>query len=442
MKLAYYRGLLAGSLANPEYVKGGMVSVGLSENQVMTYMEKVFNRSGRKGMVVACINSPKNVTISGDEDQILLLIDILSVEKVPTRKLAVDVAYHSPHMLAISEDYMAMIQGLEDVDAPPRPIIMVSSVTGKIVVKKQLLSPSYWVSNLTSPVRFNAAVKDLLSRSSRRIRRKLDLSHRNYFQVSMIVEVGPHSALLRPINDILDDIQVLPKIEYVSILKRKHSSINSMLDAVGQIVCLGYQANLARVNYTKDENVRPPMILPNLPGYVFDHSKQYWSESRFSARYRLHHQGKLDLLGKPVLDWNPLEARWRNILRVSEMSWMEDHVINGSVIYPGAGMVVMAIEAANQLSDTGCKVDGFELKDVSFLNSLNIPLGSGGIETQLSMRTAEVSSKHLSTWSEFRIFVYEQKEWRECCHGFIRVNYEPGVNQVDQDQRASESTLR
>jgi zearalenone synthase, highly reducing iterative type I polyketide synthase len=70
------------------------------------------------------------------------------------------------------------------------------------------------------------------------------------------------------------------------------------------------------------------MILPDIPSYPFDHSKGYWFESRLGNHFRTFPQNKLDLLGKPVADWNPLEAKWRNVIRVSEMPWVEDHVVS------------------------------------------------------------------------------------------------------------------
>ena len=430
MKLAYYRGLLASSLASSSDMKGTMISVGISKNKIVSYLDRVANQCGYHGLTIACINSPKNVTISGAEDQILTLKKILDSEKIFNRKLFVDVAYHSPHMKAIAEKYCTMIEDIEGGDPSPKPVTMISSVTGEIVLGDTLLSPTYWVSNLVSPVRFVDAVRNLLSRSAQKIRKKLDLSHRSYFHVSMLVEIGPHSVLQGPIMDICDDAPGATRMNYTSVLIRNNSAMSSMLNAVGQIKCLGYHVHMEQINNSNSKDCEQRMILHDLPGYMFDHSKQYWSESRISARYRLHHQGKLDLLGKPTPDWNPMEARWRNILRVSEMPWMEDHVINGSLIYPGAGMVVMAIEAANQMADEN--VVGFELKDVSFMKSLNIPQGSGGIETQLSLRLTHDSGKSLSVWSEFRLFTYEQKMWRECCHGFVRVKYELGLNEVSQ----------
>ncbi|KAH8645577.1 hypothetical protein BGZ60DRAFT_535878 [Tricladium varicosporioides] len=437
MKLAYFRGTLAKYLSTSNDERGDMISVGLSYEEAQLYLGKVTSQCSTYRLTVACINSSKNVTISGDENQIAILKELLDSEKIFNRKLGVNVAYHSPHMQVIAEEYRTMIQILESGDPDSKNIAMLSSVTGEIVPREVLLSPDYWVLNLVSPVKFSDAIQNLFSKSAHRVRRKLDLSHRNYFHVNMLLEVGPHSALQRPIKEILDDyLGVTGKISYASLLIRENSAINTVLNAVGQIKCLGYPVNLERINNYGMKHRQAFMALPDLPAYIFDHSKKYWAESRLSARYRTHHQGKLDLLGKPVPDWNPMQQRWRNILGVSEMPWMEDHVINGSLIYPGAGMLVMAIEAANQISNSCDNVLGFELKDVSFPKPLNILQDFGGIETQLSINMAQESSKPLETWSEFRLFSYHQDLWSECCCGFIRVKYETNpakFNQIKED---------
>ncbi|KAI9644356.1 hypothetical protein NHQ30_007713 [Ciborinia camelliae] len=402
------------------YTKGGMMSVRLLKDQIVPYLKDVSKQCGSYGLTVACINSSNNVTVSEDVDQISVLKDRLASDSVFTRKLLVDVAYHSPHMKTIADDYSAIIKDIEHGDAPPGKITMISSVTGKTVSNETLSSPDYWVLNLISPVQFVDAVQNLLSKSGQKPPQLL--------YVSMLVEVGPHSALQGPINSILNDARGTTGMSYISVLVRNNSAMNSLLNAVGQMKCLGYPVNMRQTNHSHFNNHKQPIALPNLPEYAFDHSKQYWFESRLSARYRLHHQGKLDLLGKPVPDWNSMEPKWRNILRLSEMPWMEDHVINGSMIYPGAGMVVMAIEAANQLSDGN--VAGFELKEVSFIKPPNISDVSSGIETQLSLRLTQGTSKTLSGWTEFRLFTYEQDLWQECCHGFIRVEYESDINEV------------
>lgn len=432
LKLAYYRGALAGSLATSNSTKGCMMSVGLSKDQVLPYLDRLLNQFDHRGLTIACINSPKNVTVSGDEDQMTVLKALLDGEKIFTRKLLVDVAYHSPHMEPIAEDYRKKIGELEQGTGPSKPATMISSVTGEVVKKSRLISPDYWVSNVISSVRFADAVENLVSKSVQRVRRKLDLSHRSSFHVAMLVEVGPHSVLQGPINDILAGSLSTVKMDYVSLLKRGVSATSSLLNAIGQIRCLGCSVNIEQVNRLSTDDSKSHMVLPDLPEYVFDHSKKYWQESRTSTRYRTHHQGKLDLLGKPLLDWNPVEPRWRNFLRISEMPWIEDHVISGSLIYPGSAMLVMVIEAANQISNVSHSVVGFEFREVDFLKSINISQDSNGIETQLSIQMAENSSQPLDTWSRFRLYAYNQDAWHECCQGFVRVRFSPNYNNVNE----------
>jgi acyl transferase domain-containing protein len=255
------------------------------------------------------------------------------------------------------------------------------------------------------------------------------------------VEIGPHSALQAPIHDTITELKGMSDIKYTSLLLRNNPADVTMLDAIGQIRNSGYAVNVERVNNLSSKPGKY-IALPNLPEYVFDHSKQYWEETRLSNRYRLSPQGKIDLLGKPILDWNPLEPRWRNFLRVSEMPWIEDHVINGALIYPGAGMLVTAIEAAHQISAGQKDVVGFELKDVSFVRSLNIPRDSEGVETHFSIRLAQEDTKPLSMWSQWRLFAYEQHDWHECCRGLVRTRYARASNKIDMISSAKDDLAR
>ncbi|KAL9045613.1 MAG: hypothetical protein Q9214_001371 [Letrouitia sp. 1 TL-2023] len=340
-------------------------------------------------------------------------------------------------MELVASDYRRAISTIEKGQST-RSLTMVSSVTGQKVTSDELSTPDYWVANLVSPVRFSESVGQLFSRSAQRIRKKLDLSHKQHFKVNMLVEIGPHSALQGPIRDILTQSPNASNITYSSVLVRKSSAIDSMLSTIGRIKCLGYLVDLKSINHPGPFRDNHCMTLPDLPGYPFDHSKTYWYESRLSNRSRTQHQRKLDLLGKPVQDWNPLEAKWRNVLRVSEMPWVEDHVINGALIYPAAGMLVMAIEAANQMADPTQDIVGFELKETSFQRSLTIPQSSAGIEVQLSLNLLKDTSNAVNIWSEFRLCAYENSQWHECCRGLIRVEYQDNLSEVDSKKESLE----
>ncbi|KAG8412207.1 Type I Iterative PKS [Metarhizium acridum] len=431
LKLAYYRGCSSGLLSTETAGhKGGMMSVGLSKEAVQPYIDEITNRFGVSRLTIACVNSPKNVTISGDVNQLDAMKSVLDEKKTFARKLVVDHAYHSPDMLRAADAYRKAIQGLKPGISPPNQVAMISSMSGKRVEAKDLLDSEYWVANMLSPVLFLDAMDTLLSISSQRVRNKLDLSHRKHFKVDALLEVGPHSALRAPINDILTTRRI-SQIGYSSLLIRKNPATTSALNAVGDLKCLGYPVSMMAVNNLKAKPWEHYMSLPNLPEYIFDHSQKYWDESRLCANYRLGREGKLDLLGQQVSDWNRFEARWRNFLRVSEMSWIEDHSVNRVLLYPGAGMIVMAVEAANQLTKASDGVVGFDISDVSFKRPLNVSRDSVGVETQFVMHLTAESAKPLDERSQFRVFSWADDDWKECCNGFIRARYEQVANEID-----------
>ncbi|PFH58774.1 hypothetical protein XA68_13216 [Ophiocordyceps unilateralis] len=435
LKLAYYRGSLSGALERDGHgPKGAMLSVGLSHDDVREYM------ADKSDLTVACINSPNNVTLSGDEHQIDLLEHVLNEANIFCRKLLVSVAYHSPHMLRAADGYRKAIQGLTAGFPPPKPVAMISSVTASRVERAaDLLSPDYWVSNMLSPVRFLDSINIMATISSQHSRNKIDLSHRKYFKTDALVEIGPHSALQGPINDTLLTWQAR-RMGYCSLLVRKQPAFTSMANALAYLKCLGCEVDLARVNRLESHST----MLADLPCYVFDHSEKYWHESRLSARYRLGGPGRLDLLGKPVSEWNSLEPRWRNFVRLSEMSWVEHHSINGVLIYPGAGMLVMVIEAANQLTATTSGVVGFEIDQVDFKKPLMIPQDDGvGAETSLSIRISEHHQlkKPLRQRSEFRLFCRVDDDWQESCSGTIRVRYQERQNDVVDGEQERKDEL-
>ena len=440
-RIAYYRGLFATTLVGPDRPGGSMLSVNLSESQAQTYISRVKTEAGSIGLVVACINSHQNVTISGEKTLVRELTTILEDDKVSVRRLVVDVAYHSPHMHAIASRYAQSIHDLEEGRPFSEAITMISSVTGKRTSHEELCTPQYWVKNMVCPVKFSDALQQLCAQSVQKVRKKLDRSHLHQFQLNSLVEIGPHSAMQGPIRENLSMVKGGDQIDYTSILIRSQPALQSALCSIGRLYCHGYPVNLDSVNQSYADVSKGPAVLSTLPEYPFDHSRSYWHESRISQNYRSLKQGRLDLLGKPVPDWNDLEAEWRHFIRVSEMPWVEDHAIKGSLIYPAAGMLVMAIEAIKQIADKSRIARGFRLRDVRFRRALTVPKDPDEIETRFNVRqtTAGVDTvlSH-EDWMEFRLTSLEGTQWRENCHGFVQVDYQSSPTEVDEGREVQE----
>jgi zearalenone synthase (highly reducing iterative type I polyketide synthase) len=185
--LAYFRGK---SSAGLKHLKGGMMAVGASPEEAKRLILEAKLSGGV--VTVACVNSPSSVTISGDVSALEELKAVLEERGVFARRLKVDVAYHSTHMNHAMGDYSSSIADVEPAQAVEGSPKMISSVT-KGEVDSELLGPYYWVRNLISPVLFADAVKELVMPSEGDGKNTIDL----------LVEIGPHSALGGPVEQIL-----------------------------------------------------------------------------------------------------------------------------------------------------------------------------------------------------------------------------------------------
>ncbi|KAJ5733817.1 hypothetical protein N7493_002603 [Penicillium malachiteum] len=437
MRIAYFRGLCAGDLAKRSYQQGAMLAVGLSDSQAQSYINRITNGDASRVLSIACINSPKSVTVSGDAELIDQMCGLLNADRIFSRRLRVPVAYHSAQMLHISEKYRQRLKSFEGQKNPSKAI-MISSVTGKRVQAAELAKADYWVANLIAPVQFTKAIFGICTEPGSSLQKKLDCSHRGKPGINALVEIGPHSAMQGPVRDTLDTLAWGNDITYHAVVRRQENSASTFLNAIGSLYTLGAPVDLEKLNRISDNtSQKNQRLLVDSPPYPFNHSTSYWREGRVSKNIRLGN-GRIDLLGKPTADWNPLEARWMNHLRVTDLPWVEDHIVNGVLLYPAAGMVAMAIEAAHQVAGSA-SVSGFELQDLSFERALRIPRDADGIETcfQLCTKTRKGIAE---PWMEFRLFSYEN-EWHENCHGRIRLDCDGPADPVRNDWLESHNEI-
>ncbi|RDL35202.1 uncharacterized protein BP5553_07133 [Venustampulla echinocandica] len=441
-KVAYYRGLLATTLHERCSYTGAMLAVALSAKEVAPYFAQVHLRPGEWSPIVSCYNSPSSITVSGTEEQIDELISLLDGASVFNRKLRVPVAYHSPQMMEIAAEYLTLLETLTRADGSTRPIGMISSVTSDQVSAHILSQPKYWVENMVCPVQFSRAVENMCSRTPKSLTRKLDRSHRSAVAVDYLLEVGPHGTLKGPIRDILRATPRQDEVSYDSLLSRNVSALDTVLNAVGRLHCAGYSVDLLAVNeFSAGSSKAAGTALVDLPEYPFNHSQTYWYESRISRDFKHKKHGHVDLLGKQSLDWNPLAPRWRHFLRTKDMPWVEDHKINGVILYPASGMLVMAIEAARQINDDQGDIVGYQLDNVIFSAALDISTNQGELETQISLNPQKNVSGSNGHLFEFVICSYAGREWTENCRGMIHVYFNEGYH-VEDDRVSKNGILR
>ncbi|KAI0101308.1 putative polyketide synthase [Nemania sp. FL0031] len=416
-KVAYHRGRLAAQLAVTTSQPGAMMSVNLPEQQVHSYLSEI-SLEGR--IHIACVNSPLNVTLSGDEASIDTLKCHLEQDTIFARKLATGVAYHTPTMRDVATEYYSCLENLEERDIGAHNILMVSSVTGGKVSRGQLSGSQYWVDNLVSPVRFSDALQYLEVAAPRADGLK---------PLAIYLEVGPSGALRRPVCDTVGE-----KVQYISTLSRFDSPLTTILSLAGKLFACGYPVSIAAANQQNEDPSQP--FLVDLPEYPFDHSQSYWYETRLSRDWRLRDAAPSTLLGVRVADWNPLEPRWRSMLSVKDIPWIADHVVGDVPYLPGTGIIMLALEAVKQTVQTHQPISGFVIKEITFMSPIVVrPEGRTEVITQLcsQQRGHEKSSLRF----EVRVFACVDEYWNECSRAIIIVeDAQDTINEVDGEREA------
>lgn len=318
----YYRGYVSNKIQRV----GAMIAIGLGPDELFPYIEKL--RTEHSGeLKIACYNSPRNSTVSGDENLVDMLKSTLDQEDLFNRKLNVKNAYHSSHMEDVASEYIRLMGDLPEGHMVPYDIPMFSTVTGKRV-EEERLGASYWADNMVSPVRFQGGLTEMcLHLQSHRTSSAIhnpDSKRRN-ITVDQLIEIGPHCALKSAIADVLAVEGIKDLTNYLPTLNRNDSSSNGMLHTVGTLFAVGAKLDIHEVNKSSGACQGKGSMLTDLPSYTFNHAEKIIYESRLGRNLRLRRKPRQDLLGAPVMDWNPESPRWRHFLRLRENPWIRDH---------------------------------------------------------------------------------------------------------------------
>lgn len=424
MAVAYHRGRLIPVLKERyPSLRGAMIAVGGSKEE----FEPIISEIKAGEVRIACYNSPTSLTISGDEDGIDELKRVAEEKQLFNRKLFVDTAYHSHHMNLLAKDYQESIAD----EHPPisTDVRFHSSLLGRRIDGSEL-EATYWVQNLTCAVRFDEAVQSMLQ--------PID-GHRT--GVNMLLELGPHSALQGPLKQILKAVGGdAAKIPYKSVLSRKKDAVETALEVAATLFSKGAVLDFEAINFPKPG--KSPMLLSDLPRYPWNYSAKYWHESRFTQVHKNRSAPRNDILGTLANYSSDLEPTWRNIVRVDDLPWLQHHKIQSMTVFPMAGYIAMAIEAAAQRAkESNIYFDRFELRDVSVASPLII--SEEDIEMTTTLRPHQEGTLVSSEiWNEFRICSWTKtKNWKEHCTGLIMIEATDS-NEVDGTRQARDSRIK
>ncbi|KAI6764126.1 hypothetical protein HG530_007915 [Fusarium avenaceum] len=403
IRIAYYRGRHSHLASSSTGQSGTMMAIGMSFQNAKSFCERP-QFHGR--ISVAASNARSSVTISGDADAILEAKEVLDAESIFARALQVDKAYHSHHMIPCAEAYLnSLLQCSINVrrsDAT-EGCVWYSSVhgsAGRYTHDPDSFASQYWVDNLVKPVMFHQA---------------LDRAVQECQRLDLILEVGPHPALRGPASDLIKTVAGVA-VPYCGLLKRGEDDLSAFSDALG-FVWRHVQVDsttppvpdfeaFARACVSAPEDFKPK-VCKGLPTFPWDHSKSLMWESRTSKLWRGRQEPEHELLGLPTVSGNRQAVRWRKIMRVKEMEWLRGHKFQNQVLFPAAGYVSMAIEAASYLvPDHHGKNKVIELNDMKIHRAITLSEQSSiGTEVVFTIHTRQQDSS--TTIADFSCFSVE-----------------------------------
>ncbi len=258
---------------------------------------------------IAAVNGPSAVVISGAADAVAEV----AAKFERAKQLRVSHAFHSRLMDPMLDEFRAVASGL--TYAEPR-IPVISTVTGG---PADLTSPEYWVGQVRAGVRFLDAVT----------RGAAD-------GVNRFLELGPDTTLTAMTAGCLDE---RPEV-LASLLHKEDDEAVAALTGVARLHVSGVAVDWAAVY--EPTGARPV----ELPTYPFQRQR-FWLESTASAPGQEDHPllgAALELAGADGL-------LFTGRLSVGTHPWLADHVVGGSILFPGTGFVEMAIRAGDE---AGC----------------------------------------------------------------------------------------
>ena len=315
--------------------KGKMLAVGISHEAAQELIK------GKEDRVsVGAVNGPEMVALSGDTDVIEEIAADCDSKDIFHKLLVVRVPFHSHHMEPLKEELLA---SLGEFKTKATNIPFYSTVAGGIV-KGEDLNPMYWFKNVREAVLFTDAI---------------DAQIKDGFDT--FIELGPHPIHAIGVNDLLE----INKKKGIAVgsLRRKEDEKKTFLSNVCALHAWGVKIDW-KAFYGEDNN------FVQLPKYPWQ-KDSYWVESEEGKRQRL---GSVQY-GHPHLKKKAVSAResnnilWEVELDKRTYPYIEDHKVQGPIVFPGAGHVDLMIGAAKASFGENF---GF-IEDVNFDNALFLP---------------------------------------------------------------------
>lgn len=290
--------------------KGVMGVANISASRAQEMLEP-FNNA----VEIAAINTNSSITLSGDEEALHAIVSQCKKQRIAAKVLDIPYPYHT-HAMDCIKDQLDVL--LKDIHPKTPKLLFYSTVEGK---KKQPFraNAGYWMDNIRKPVLFASALQDAY-----------DDGYRHF------LEIGPKAILRSYMREIFQDAQ--EQVYFAASINTPANESESLEDAWEKAWLHGW-------DILWDSLFPHPAASIPLPTYKWNKEHCWHAPSSESRNYltqkRIH----------PLLGWQlPCKANvYENTINTTDFSWLQDHMVGNSVIYPAAAFIESMLAAGRQV---------------------------------------------------------------------------------------------
>ncbi|MCC5960637.1 MAG: SDR family NAD(P)-dependent oxidoreductase [Rhodobacteraceae bacterium] len=265
---------------------------------------------------IAARNAPEGITVAGDETQLTRLVDRVIADGKFARLLTLDYPFHTK---AMDVCRAGLSCALSDLSTEPAQTPFISTVTGA-TLEGTALNAEYWFRNVREPVLFEDAVYCALK------------DH----DTGLILEIGPHPVLRDYILQ-LARTHSLQATALATLRRPGRSGPESDVENISQALA----SAVAHAACAPAELCDRPAIMPDLPNYPWQRS-EHWRGAVAVPDFIAPVQRDHPLLGGRL---SSAGGYWEGALNISALSYLCDHCVQNTTVFPGAGYVEQALAA-------------------------------------------------------------------------------------------------
>jgi acyl transferase domain-containing protein/short-subunit dehydrogenase/acyl carrier protein len=289
--LTYHRSRLQQKVAG----RGTMLSAAISPQTARELLVS------RPNVVIAAYNAPNSVALAGEAEELQSIAMQLTALGVFHRMMPVEVAYHSPQMDPLADQFREVLRPL----SPKAPEVALYSTLLGARVENACHDAEYFWQNARQPVQLQSALESACADG-----------------YTAFLEIGPHPVLSPAIREVVGHEGREGRSTHC--LKRSQPEVQTFYRGLADLHSFGVALDWQRIH--------PCGRFSNLPKYPFQR-ENHWAESQAShdERVGLAHASRF---------FSQREAgsmnRFTSDLARPSLQYLWDHRIQGTAVFPGA----------------------------------------------------------------------------------------------------------